>query len=625
MLYPKDPVPIHAHAHLQPNPLIIHSQSYDNNINIRPISFGLSDAIEHIPASSPRAPGPSPLGQQDSTAPRPRPPLPKRLTSNFFANFSSHKNTPKLSLNVVEKEKEKPKPKVKPGFTPFAPEELREARDLRDMGWNRPGDRVTVQFPMAKTDDGSPAPMLQLRFSALDMPSPSQMIAALSLRTNTENGTDAPTNAAYQGSHHDLEHGTAEGGNTRRRSSLFGALGIGGLARAVQTRVQTTLPRSVGSSRLSSWLGQVPAGTRTSTPPIMQSTVQPEISQIPRPSQRHSLGLGVVDGGRSVALADPRSLQVQPTESDAGLAVPGPRFSGAQHHAAQRPSQASSLSYATTASDVGQTTPMAEIVQARTVHVSTQMSTLLYSPQMSAIVGAQILHDSPSSSQRRKLAVDTPPGSSSGSPSPRKRPSEMLSASPANGAAGASLSRMAAGNSRTAARHRMRQATMASVQSVETAYSNEEGDYFSHRPQTLDVMGARVRVRTPTIVTSDTRRSVPLEHCWTPSVAEEQVVEERQEGHDDSPLSGQTLSEQSSVRVLQQEFLRYEHNFHQGTSVRGVGTEDGTTTCTVPPAYENHRHDELAMNDRDAGPRHIPPVVRARVDSGVLGGLGDPL
>ncbi|KAG8857024.1 hypothetical protein FRB96_005954 [Tulasnella sp. 330] len=611
VLYPKDPVPTRTLAHPQPNPLVVHSQSYDNNINVRPISFGLSDAIEHIPTSSPRAPGPSPLGQPDSIVSSPRPPLPKRLSSNFFANFSSRK-----SPTSDDGERHKPM-KVKPGFTPFAPEDLAEGRKLRDRGWNRPGDRVTVQFPMAKNEDGSPAPVLHMRFSALDIPSPGQLMTALSMRTNTDDATDTPThaisngasNAARQGSHQDLEQGV---GNVRRSSML--EMGIGGFARAVRTRVQSTFPQSVGSSRLSAWLG---VGPRASTTSRIRASIQPEISQIQRSSQRHSLGLGGDDGGRWIPLTDehqqhlypdPRSLEIQPGESDIALGV-------AQPNAAHRPSQTSTFSYATTgisASDLGQTTPMAEIVQARTVQVSTQMSTLLYSPQMSGIVGAQILHDSPVLSQRRNLWADSPPGSSSGSPSPQKRMSEMLSASPTSGAAGASLPQVADG-SRTAARARLRQSTMATVQSVETAYSNEEGDHLNHHRETLDVMGARVQARTPTLISNDTRRSVPLEHGWTPGGAAEQVVEEP----DQSP-GDQTVSAQSSVRVVQQEFLRYQQNLNQGTSVRFLGTEDGTTTCTIPPAYENHRNDQLAMNDRDVSPR-LPPGARMRADSGVLG------
>ncbi|KAG8982479.1 hypothetical protein FRB93_008026 [Tulasnella sp. JGI-2019a] len=640
VLYPKEPAMPRGHTSIQPNPIVVHSQSYDNNINIRPVSFGLSDAIEHVPTSATlrSSPGPSPLGQQQDQATSPRPPLPKRLSSNFFANFSS---TPAAA--------NKPKPqKIKPGFTPFKAEDLREATGIRvrEMGWNQPGDRVTVQFPMFKStnDDGSAAPpMLHLRFSTLDMPSPSQLIAAMSLQNGAESGNGATpkTNSTPSRAYHesqDLEQqqasvSAATDPSATRRSSMFGA-GVGGFARAVQSRVQ--------SSRLSTLFGGASAGTRTSMPAMMQSSIQPTISEIPRTSERMSLGLGVYDGGQWVPLTEenqqhlypsPQSLQIQPTELDL-LGAPNQRVSP-WHHTAQRPSQSWTLSSGTTgfvsisASDVA-LTPTAQIVQARSVQVNTQMSTLLYSPQMSGIVNAQMLHDSPSSSPRRMLGLETPP-SSSASPSPRQRMSEIPTGSPTSGAVTRPRATTLANGSRMAARERMRKGTN---DSGETAYSNEDVDGLSPRPETLDVMGSRVRARTPTVISnSDTRSSVPLEHCWAATPVAGQVVEEGEEACEPTQTpnqmseqeQGQTPSpsEQSSVRVLQQEFLRYEQNYLEGR--RGNITEE-TTTYTVPPAYENHRSDQLAMNDRGVvAPNLTPPHTRARTDSGVMGALGDPL
>ncbi|KAG9010904.1 hypothetical protein FRB90_007540 [Tulasnella sp. 427] len=73
--------------------------------------------------------------------------------------------------------------KARPGFNAFDPEDIAKL----PVRANKPGDRVTIHFP---DGDYTQAPVLQLRLSDLQLPSPATVAAGL--RTSDSGGGDAP-------------------------------------------------------------------------------------------------------------------------------------------------------------------------------------------------------------------------------------------------------------------------------------------------------------------------------------------------------------------------------------------------------------------------------------------------
>lgn len=588
------------------------------------MSFGLSDAIENIRATRPsdaRRSDAQPVEDREANRP-PRPPLPVRLSSKIFANFSHSRSIPKADKT--------PSPKPKPGFTPFDPTHLGIPDEAEEDAWNKPGGRVTVEFPSGKdsTKDAGDAgaPILHLRFSALNMPSVTQLVSGFSQRTptNTNSGTDlemnSVSNRADQGSHQqDAVGRRARAGDSSRRASLAG-IGAG-----IRTRFSQVFGTQPSDQRQS-------AGQAAPSRPVSMLLAPPTALRPSQAPQRVSLGVGPVEHGDWILIKKENQDPTGPPARSADqrqsnlLSIVTPdrrRFRGSMAMHSRRPSTDSApdsaLSYATgitaSASETGNTQGMAEIVQAQSVTVSTQMSTLLYSPQMGGIVGAQILQESSSPSPRNQLKLHLASGySTPESGSPRKHLSEIPPPSPSHLASGSGLARAMTSGARQSSH---RPSNLGSSNDARGA-PNEAGDYFSLRPETLDVTGARVRIRTPTIISNaETRKSVPLEHGWTP-IAEET-------GEDwllEDAHRPQGSSTQSSPLTEQQEFDRFQHNYTQNLLLGGT-TEDDGDRQTILPAYENHRRDVLALADPVASATPLRPAREARPQSGALGGLGD--
>lgn len=107
------------------------------------------------------------------------------------------------------------------------------------------------------------------------------------------------------------------------------------------------------------------------------------------------------------------------------------------------------------------------------------------------------------------------------------------------------------------------QVAMASVERVETAYSNEEADYISHgQPRwtsRADGLGSAHRrsFRGPLL---DAVRGVAAAACGG-ARRDNTTIRHRAEPSQNIPR----------VRVSQQEFLRDERKFHKGTASGGTG------------------------------------------------------
>lgn len=240
----------------------------------------------------------------------------RRQTDGFYQSYTS----PPTSANR----------KIRPGFNPFDPEEMAKL----PVRANKPGDRVTVQFP---NGDYTKAPVLQLRLSDLQLPSPATVAAGL----QTPEGTSVTGNHSHatRGFDDDGSHGEGYQAAARRRVGLparprevsFSDSGSGKTPREMGVRFPSRPLSARLSRRWSSFTGNraSPGGSWKALPDDQDSTADLPLEP-PQPAF-------VV---REERASTARSSRSRLSESESiwlkGSTLPPPASSGEQRSSQQR-------------------------------------------------------------------------------------------------------------------------------------------------------------------------------------------------------------------------------------------------------------------------------------------------